>query len=145
MPFSDDRRDRGGVNRRALWRWIVEAAICAGLIVLCLFAIGAFTFQRFQPPRGTTTLDQLVADLPETLKFGVVKQAGRTYIVWIGRSRGPIVSGPPVYVFDDKGILVDYTRDVGDDDKRFINDCYGEAWRGSDMTARQALEFCRRK
>jgi hypothetical protein len=80
-----------------------EYAILAGVLARCLFAVGCFDFRRYQPPRGTTAVDQLVASLPKTLKFAVVEQEAKQYVVWIGRPRGAIVSGPPVYVFDSDG------------------------------------------
>jgi hypothetical protein len=77
--------------------------------------IGFWDFKRYQPPRCTLTVDQLVASLPETLRFALVEQGRRSYV---GRPPGVIRSGPPVYVFDSTGTLVDRVGDASDSDFR---------------------------
>jgi uncharacterized protein YigA (DUF484 family) len=69
-------RGMGGLVSGRL-KTIGEYAILVGVFLWCLLAVGFLDFKRYQPPRGTTTLDQLVASLPETLKFAVVEQAIR--------------------------------------------------------------------
>lgn len=82
---------------------ITHWAIAAGLWAWLLFTVGFLDFRHYQPDRGTSTIYQLVEELPKTYKFAVVEQGGRSYLVWIGKSRGVTVSGPPVYVFNSTG------------------------------------------
>jgi hypothetical protein len=125
-------------------RSIAGRAISAAMIVLLLAVVGFLDFRRYQPPRGTATVDQLVASLPETLKFAEVEQGGRSYVVWIGRPRGVIVSGPPVYVFDTTGTLVDRVGDAGDSDNKFVRELYIAASHAPGITAQEAVTYCRR-
>ena len=92
------------------------------ILVFCLNTLGILNFRRYRPPRGTTTVGQLVASLPQTLKFALVQQGGSPYVVWIGKWSGAIVSGAPVYVFDSTGHLVDYVGDAGESDNKFVLD-----------------------
>lgn len=132
-----------GGQRSGRLRSIAEYAICAAVIWYFLATAGFLNFKRYQPPRNTSTLEQLVAELPETLKFAIVEQAGRSYVVWIGRPRGVIVSGPPVYVFDRTGAVVDRLFDAGESDNKFVLELYGAAFRAPAITPQQALRFCR--
>jgi len=115
------------------------------VLVWFLNVVGFLDFRRYQPHRGTTTLDQLVASLPETLKFTLVEQGGRSYVVWIGRSRGVIVSGPPVYVFDSFGTLVDYVGDSGESDNKLVLGLYVTAIQAPGITAEEAVTLCRQR
>jgi hypothetical protein len=136
-------RGMGGLVSGRL-KTIGEYAILVGVFLWCLLAVGFLDFKRYQPPRGTTTLDQLVASLPETLKFAVVEQGGKQYVVWIGRPRGAIVSGPPVYVFDSNGSLVDWVADSGDSDNTFVSGLHVAAFRAPGIPAQEALTYCHR-
>lgn len=121
-----------------------EAAVIGALVVAFLFLTEFITFRRYQPPEGTDTVDRLIAHQPETQKFAVVRWRGRDYVVWIGRPRGVAASGPPVYVFDRTGVLVDRVYDVGDSDNAFVGELCATAFRSSGVTPEEAAEFCRR-
>jgi hypothetical protein len=128
---------------KRLWSGLGYAALIA-VLLFDLWIIGFLDFRRYQPPRGTTTIDQLVASRSETLKFAVVEQGGKPYVVWIGRPRGATVSGPPVYVFDSKGTLVDWVGDSGDSDNWFVRDLHVAAFHTLGISAQEALTYCRR-
>jgi hypothetical protein len=134
-----------GHEKRRRWPTILESAICLAILCIPLALIGVIDFHHYQPSLKTATIDQLVAERLETLKFAVVERDGRSYVVWIGRPRGAIVSGPPVYVFDATGVLVDRTSDAGDSNNRFVGDLYGAAWKAKGMTSREAVDYCRTK
>jgi hypothetical protein len=128
---------------KRLWSVLGYVAFTIGLVWF-LNVAGFLDFRYYQPRRGTATIDQLVASLPETLKFAVVEQGGKTYVVWIGRPRGVIVSGPPVYVFDSTGYLVDHVGDAGDSDNMFVGGLYSAAFHAPTLSAQEALTYCRR-
>ncbi|MBI3922523.1 MAG: hypothetical protein HY318_13960 [Armatimonadetes bacterium] len=97
------------------------------IVVACLGVLGSivgpmfvgpfYIRHRFTPREKTATIAQLEKD------FGVRLEARRVAVrgVYYTFARGPLVSwgnvpsGPPMYIFDSQGHLVDYTLDVGDD------------------------------
>ena len=126
-------------------RWIEVAPMLvffAGLMFVTAFGS---PFKRYMPPRGLSSLDELVAARPVTLKYAEVEKGKQQYIVWIGRASGASRSGPPVCVFDDRGRLVDWVGDAGDSDNRFVGELYGAAFRGPTITAEEALARTRSK
>jgi hypothetical protein len=123
---------------------VVEWPLTIILLTFLLYVLGFFDFKRYQPPRGIATVDQLIANQPETLKFATVEQGGRHYVVWIGRPRGVVSSGPPVYVFDRTGNLVDKVGDAGDSDNKFVLALYGAALRKPGITNQEVTTYCRR-
>jgi hypothetical protein len=133
---------RLGRKKSGRWPSIAESAICAASLCVPLALIGVIDFHRYQPSRDATTIDRLVAELPETLKFVVVEHGDRPYVVWIGRPRGAIVSGPPVCVFDATGALVDRTFDAGDSASPFVHELHATAYSAPGITAQKALDFC---
>lgn len=100
-------------------------------------------WKRFMPPEGMETIDDLIARLPETYRFAAVEHDGQAYVVWVGRPRGVIVSGPPVCVFDAEGRLVDWSADTGDSTNRFVREMHALANQSKPIDAKDAAEFCR--
>jgi hypothetical protein len=132
-------------SRKSRWiKRVAEGSILAFCFVVLGFLTGFLSFGTYQPPRGLKTLDQLAAHLPETLKFAVVTSDDRSFVVWIGRSRGVIVSGPPVYVFDQAGTLVDHVGDAGDSNNAFVGKLYGEAFQAAAISTDEAVAYCSR-
>ncbi len=124
---------------------LIEAAIIATMYAGLACMVCGLPFVRHQPDEGTTTIDQLVAHLPKTRKFAAVSKGGKVYVVWIGKVRGAMESGPPVYVFDSAGNLVDAVGDAGDSHNAFVGELYGEAFRSPAMTPSEAVAFCHRR
>ena len=129
-------------TRRA-WRGF-QYAILAAIILSWLNILGILTPGHHYPPKATTTLDQLVADRPNTYKIAVVEEGNRTYVVWVGRVPGVLVSGPPVYVFDRTGSLVDRVGDSGDSNKQFVRELHAAALKAPGITPQEALAYCRK-
>jgi hypothetical protein len=136
-----------GLGSQGSGRWgvIAEYTIVAALSILALALVGFLDFRRYQPLRGTDTVDQLVARLPETLKFAVVEQGDRSYVIWIGKPRGMMTSGPPVYVFDSTGTIVDRVYDAGESDNKFVQGLYVKAFHAPTIMPQQAVSYCRQQ
>jgi len=71
---------------------------------------------RFTPREKAATIQQLEKDFDVKFQIRRVAAKGRDYIL----ATAPMVgwafpSGPPMYVFDSQGCLLDYTLDSGDD------------------------------
>jgi hypothetical protein len=122
---------------------VLEWSIVAVLGGWIFLAILGPPWKQFLPPDGMETIEDLVADQPETTCFAPVEFDGKNYIVWVGRARGPIVSGPPVCVFDERGRLVDWSVDTGDSLNVFVREMHAQAFRAEPMTAEEALSVCR--
>jgi hypothetical protein len=74
-------------------------------------------WQSVQP--AGITLPAVLAKHPQPEERRVFAVEGREYLALFGPVRAfpRFPSGPPVYVFDRSGTLVDWTPDEGDDEK----------------------------
>ena len=72
--------------------------------------------QSVQP--GGTTLAEVLAKLPERADGRAFTQDGPQYLALSGpiQAYPKFPSGPPVYIFDHTGQLIDWTVDEGDDE-----------------------------
>lgn len=95
-------------------------AVCAVIAFVLLFA--AFIYyetlgvKAVKPPPGLTNLIAFT-EVMQTRELHSFTFQGRTHFVATGNPKDSIwiVSGPPAYVFDENGFLVDWTRETGDD------------------------------
>lgn len=122
---------------------LLEGLIVMAILALLFLLIHGNPFANHYPREGLRTLEELVVDGPLTLKYAEVERDGRRYIVWIGRARGATVSGPPVYVFDETGRLLDRVGDAGESSNPFVGPLYGEAFNAPALTAEDALSRTR--
>ena len=125
--------------RQRLIEWAC-VGVCFGFLGLLL--VGP-PWKRYLPPPETRTIEDLIAQLPETYCFASVEHEGTSYVVWVGRPRGPIVSGPPVCVFDTKGRLVDWSSDTGDSNNGFVRELHSLAYRSKPISVDEAIAICR--
>lgn len=97
--------------------------IACGLGALLLVAITAGLFinsvahrDRSEPPPGVRTLDAFLTEMDRPEHAYELTLSGSTYTELIaGKPLWTLASGPPAYVFDASGELVDHTLDDGDD------------------------------
>lgn len=82
----------------------------AGWIVLCVSS-----YETVQP-RGQTFREHL-ASMPEPVEYRTIRADGREHLAVVGSPQPfpRFPSGPPIYIFDAAGVLVDHTVDSGDD------------------------------
>ena len=92
---------------------IVTIAVMCALPVAYVFA--AATYQsRFAPAPGVKTYAQLkVQGVPMQRSVRVANPANHV-VVFGTAALWTLPSGPPAYLFDESGRLVDFTCDVGD-------------------------------
>jgi len=108
------------------WRRLEKALFLAVLLVLILLVgpvlIGPrYIEYRFKPDRPSISLAQLERQVGATLQTYRVSRQGRVLTYALGPLLAwAVPSGPPIYVFDEEGRLLDYTLDAGDD-QRFSN------------------------
>ena len=112
----------------------IEKVIVIILLVVVLGLIGRivggpligryYIPHLFTPREKAVTIQQLEKNFGVKLEVRCVTAKGRDYIL----ATAPMVewalqSGPPMYVFDSQGRLLDYTLDSGDD-PAFMNRWY---------------------
>ena len=121
-----------------LWRrkWFL---MTYGLLIAFFSYFVGFSFihatlQSTRPPANVTTFEawQEWHGTPYVAIL-VTLGNGQTYLVVLGHSSDPMRSGPPAYVFDRGGRLVDWSRDVGDDPT------FSEKWPGTNGGPRRPL------
>jgi hypothetical protein len=125
---GDDRAGHnrlfGGAEERSVRKVLVICAVCVALVAGWCLLVDRW-HQSVQPV-GHTLADQLAA-MPELGWSEVFTFEDREYLAVAGvvepYPRFP--SGPPVYVFDRTGQLVDWTPDTGDDEE------FHRRWLGS--------------
>jgi hypothetical protein len=93
-----------------------------GLVILAVLIGGYFTTEyvshgRVNPTGRISTLDEYLAWRPSAQQFAKVDLNGRQHMIAYGPMSSWLLlsSGPSAYVFDDKGRLVDWSSDIGDD------------------------------
>lgn len=76
---------------------------------------------------GLAGYSEYRAKLPEPRSARMLKKGESDYVAYYGPvTTLAMVSGPPVYVFDLSGKLVDWSRDMGDDPR------FAEEWKTHD-------------
>jgi hypothetical protein len=90
------------------------------ILFLALLIGGGIVFEcvstlRQNPAGHASTLKEYLQWRPTASQFGTVDVQGKQHIIAYGRASGLLASGPPAYVFDDTGQLVDWSADIGDD------------------------------
>lgn len=100
---------------------MTKKAVIAGALLVCLLAVWIYTEKRIanelRPPEGVTNLVAFLEARPQPSKIRKFPHNGKTHIELIGKpvtSLTSLPSGPPAYVFDETGVLVDWTADRGD-------------------------------
>src|SRR5437870_12907163 len=95
-------------------------AIIAAVFV-CLLAAWIYSEKKsakaVRPPAGVTNLVAFLEARPQPSKICKFVHKGRVHVEVVGKliiSPLSVPSGPPVYIFDETGALVDWTGDLGD-------------------------------
>jgi hypothetical protein len=121
-----------------------KTAIVSGLIIalfiLCLAAVWIRSEARYsraiRPPAGATNIVLFLKSRPDSTRPLLFTNEGRVYLEISRPISNPglaLPSGPPAYIFDSSGDLVDWTPDLGDDPK------FHSKWSG--LTNATAITF----
>lgn len=104
--------------------WTVLAFVCLALV----WVRGEIRHaQAVRPPPGATNLNAFLQTGPKVARIQRFTVGDRSYIEVVGRP--PLIglslpSGPPAYVFDESGTLLDWAGDTGEATH------FNEKWRG---------------
>jgi hypothetical protein len=90
-------------------------------LIGCLLLFWAKSEQRYlalvTPPSAATNLNSFLRIRPNVTKIEKITRGSSNYIVVLGNAPRPglsLPSGPPVYVFDATGSMVDWVADLGE-------------------------------
>jgi hypothetical protein len=116
------------------WTGLLVGLGCVLAVILALFVVMAVLIAHWKESvaPGGDTLAECLQKMPEPARTEVFTQDGQDYLLLQGESQAfpRFPSGPPMYVFDRTGRLVDWTTDSGDDDafwKRWPSAAEGRA------------------
>jgi hypothetical protein len=91
------------------------------LVLLALLAayvaVEQFGRSRARPPESVKTFDTYMAWQTTHRYARQLERDGQRFILLAGPNAGLLPSGPPTYVFDSAGQLIDWTSDSGDDSR----------------------------
>jgi hypothetical protein len=103
--------------------WLVLASPIALLLLVVCAWIGCEVYHaRSSNADGINSYGDYRSSMPEPRAIRKITKNGEDFYASFGPVRAPLAlpSGPPVYVFDTHGNLVDWILDTGDD-SRFSN------------------------
>ena len=115
--------------------------ILLGLAAIGWFSLAAVEARRLRPPTSARTLPSFLSVMPRPERFEIHVAGDRRYLLVVGRLPALLTlpSGPPVYVFDTSGKLLDWTADSGDD-PRFV-ERWGSHSGGQRISKAEAIVF----
>ena len=91
------------------------SAILFAAAVIAFFTNDYFATRRSEPPTAHCTLAELSRKVPPPSRLAVVGPAYERRLAWIGSIPAFTVrSGPPCYVFDGAGQLVDWCPETAE-------------------------------
>jgi hypothetical protein len=99
--------------------------LCAGGVFALLAAAWVRAEKRYdklvRPSKGVNTIQEFLRVRPNYERIRKFPVDGRTYFEIVGRLPTDrlvidfvLPSGPPAYVFDDRGLMVDWCGDIGE-------------------------------
>jgi hypothetical protein len=116
-------------------------ALTVGAMLAIWLYLGYRESRRLLPPHGTDTLVKLAAAVRPTSKLAIVDDGGKRYFVWIGKLNVVTVSsGPPVYVFDASGKLIDHCDDDGETGNVRAQRFSRLGWEGPEISFEDAIK-----
>ena len=98
--------------RRKFLPIVLLVAVASGWLAFCIYER-----RRMAPPQTALHLRGFLAEMRAPDHFAVLNVEGQQYLLVTGPlpSLNSLPSGPPQYVFDASGRLVDWTTDSGED------------------------------
>jgi hypothetical protein len=123
-------------KRKNLLVWVAIAA----LVSSCL-AYDGLASSRVSPPGDGCTVAELAAKVPPPKLLAMVSDHGRERLVWVGEVPAMTVrSGPPYYVFDERGKLVEWCAEAGEG--READPWLTAAFAAPQISLKEALRWC---
>jgi hypothetical protein len=121
--------------------------IAEAVIVLAIVLVigGSVILERWRivPPEGVRTLEDFIREMRPAAVIAEVSHEGKPCVLWIGQVEFPntFPSGPPCYLFDRKGNLLDWQYETGEGGG--LDVLVKEARKGKTLSVEEALSFVR--
>jgi hypothetical protein len=100
---------------------MIKRVAISGGVFACLIAVWVYSEMRsskaVRPPAGATNLVAFITSVPRIAEIRKFVHNDKLYLEVIGKpyeSLMSVPSGPPAYIFDETGLFVDWSRDLGD-------------------------------
>ena len=110
---------------------VIKTILVLLLAFAAYIAVEVICQCRAKPPATVQNLEQYLGWQTGHRRAELQESGGQTFVVMHGPLASLVPSGPPVYVFDSTGRLVDWTTDSGDDPR------FHEKWFGRNRNARE--------
>jgi len=91
------------------------------IVIFTFFVVGMvamtiLNIKRLSPSSPGMSISDFAREKPAPQAIVPFEKNDRTYFGWIAELPSwDVPSGPPIYVFDESGKMIDFTIDVGDD------------------------------
>ena len=125
-------------------RKVIEFGIVIGCLIIPLVAwilISSAERSRLTPPPTATTLQEFADCMPAPQHLAAINDAGDTRIIWIGHTAmWSLAMGPPCYVFDSKGTLIQWDWKTGEGDWLETTRFVAPGWQAKPMSVQEAID-----
>lgn len=104
-------------NCRSQWRSYVAIVLVLLILIVGWVSLEIRNYRRIAPGENAQHLDLFLKNMPPIDSIYARQSGGTTYLEVVGTlpPLPSLPSGPPTYIFDSTGSLVDWTSDYGDD------------------------------
>ncbi len=104
-------------NVRTQWRSYIAIVLVLLILLIGWVSLETWNYRRITPDEIGQNLKEFLTSMPPIEGIYSRQSGGITYLEVVG-TFPPfplVVSGPPIYIFDTTGSLVDWTREFGED------------------------------
>lgn len=121
---------------RPLWL-VVALLVCVVLYLAHEYSANT----RLMPPSAHATIVEVAEVVPAPIRIALVSHNGMQRMVWIGQIPPlTIRSGPPCYVFDERGELIDWRPATGEGWQ--LDSLVTMAFQNRPLSVEDAVKWC---
>jgi hypothetical protein len=127
--------------RACLRRWPALGLVAA---TVAFFTHEYVANRQIEPPSVNCTLAELARKVPAPVRLSIVAADPAPRLVWIGPiPRLTVRSGPPCYVLDEHGRLVEWCAQTGEGGP--LDDLARAAYQQRQLSLDEASQWCKRR
>lgn len=104
-------------NSRSQWRSYVTIVLVLLILFIGWVSLETRNYRRIAPGENAQHLEEFLKSMPPVESIYSRQSGGTTYLEVVGTlpPLPSLPSGPPTYIFDSTGSLIDWTSDYGED------------------------------
>lgn len=133
----------GGMTETRQARFRMHIAVVVVVLAVVLAIVGSVMIERGRivPPEGVRTLQDFVREMRPAAVIAEVSHQGKPCLLWVGKVEFPnsFPSGPPCYLFDRTGNLLDWEYETGEGGE--LDGLERNARKGKRLSVEEALGF----